>query len=217
MSEAFGLDPGDAGDGEEFSWVLSPGSVVAGHNRDNEVPVTVPFMVDLVHTGSVFVGFTGAVVGSAAARLDMIVRVRRAGDVPGHDLVAVEDDLALGVEYPDGRRAVSVPTRWPAVAFGDAVLTRQNAMMFGGGRELLLPWSVAPVPTEGPLTFVLRWPALGIDEARATVDATPLATGRSAVRTLWPWEHEDPHLPQDEPQPPDLPAGSWFGWTLDAG
>ena len=48
-----------------------------------------------------------------------------------------------------------------------------------------------PLPPVGPLTLVAEWPAYGVAEARAAVDATELRARAAEAETIWPEESQD--------------------------
>jgi hypothetical protein len=43
-----------------------------------------------------------------------------------------------------------------------------------------------PLPPAGPVTFVCQWPALGIPESRADVDAELILDAAARAVQLWP-------------------------------
>jgi hypothetical protein len=82
----------------------------------------------------------------------------------------------------------------------------------GGGRTYDHNMWLSPVPPAGPLTFICRWPAFGIQESHTELDGTQISDALARVETLWPWEP-----PSDEPEPeptrPQLPPDGWFADT----
>ena len=49
-----------------------------------------------------------------------------------------------------------------------------------------------PLPPAGPLTFVCAWPAEGIEEISAQIDAAPILEAASRAIELWPDERPLP-------------------------
>jgi hypothetical protein len=45
---------------------------------------------------------------------------------------------------------------------------------------------VWPLPPAGPLVFVCEWPALGVEESRAQLDARLVLDAAARSRPLWP-------------------------------
>jgi hypothetical protein len=61
-------------------------------------------------------------------------------------------------------------------------------MFLGGGspRSSLSRWWAWPLPPAGPLEFVCEWPALGIPESRAGLDAQLILDAAGQSIRLWP-------------------------------
>jgi hypothetical protein len=101
----------------------------------------------------------------------------------GHDPPG--DFLRLGVVFSDG-------SAWSNI---DRVRSRtfpQSTPRFhfsggggGGGSWTMEAW-IEPLPPEGPLTFIAEWPARGIAEARATMDAGRLRQAAAHIEEFWP-------------------------------
>lgn len=56
----------------------------------------------------------------------------------------------------------------------------------GGGRHYDSRYWVWPLPPAGPLIFVCEWPALGVEESRAQLDARLVLDAAARSRPLWP-------------------------------
>ena len=148
----------------------------------------------------------------------LVVRLRRALRPPsslfdqvGHSGLrrGTPGVLLLGVEYADGRRAVSdTPiAQLPALDEEDDGTTPLLVSSGGGGsdREHTGRYWLSPLPEQG-LTVVCSWPAQGIDEARLVLGGAAVREAATRAVELWPWQ------PPEEPDPvePDLPTTGWF-------
>lgn len=56
----------------------------------------------------------------------------------------------------------------------------------GGGRRYDFSYWIWPLPPPGPVTFVCQWPAYGIEESRAQIDARRLLDAAERSVELWP-------------------------------
>lgn len=194
---------------------------------ENELPASYPFTAVLGRTDDVAVALLGAHVYSTGFSVELVVRLRTAPRgvmshrlfdiISGHGLGAesAEERLLLGVEYEDGRTATNVDRfGWPGAESppADDALVLSPSGGGGGGRTYEQSFWVSPVPPAGAVTFVCSWPAFGIAESRAVLDATALqaAAGRSAL--LWPPSPPDDDM-DEPPEPPDVPDG-WFSRAL---
>ena len=98
------------------------------------------------------------------------------------------ESLQLAVEFSDGRTAVSVgrsalsdelagPVLWPG--------GRSGGGSIGGGTSWFQGFSLWPLPPPGPLTFVCEWPALGLAESRAEIDAQSVLDAAARAQVLF--------------------------------
>lgn len=55
----------------------------------------------------------------------------------------------------------------------------------GGGSSWSMAYWLWPLPPVGPLSFIAEWPAYGIGESRATVDAGALRREAEHADVLW--------------------------------
>jgi len=98
--------------------------------------------------------------------------------------------LRFGVEFADGRKVTNLDM-YPFVpedlSADQPVLVEGGGVGSEGGRlgrgafwdlELV----VQPLPPPGPLTFVCAWPARGIPEVRAEIDAGLILGAAAAAR-----------------------------------
>ena len=98
------------------------------------------------------------------------------------------ESLQLAVEFSDGRTAVNVgrsalsdelagPVLWPG--------GRSGGGSIGGGTSWFQGFSLWPLPPPGPLTFVCEWPALGLAESRAEIDAQSVLDAAARAQVLF--------------------------------
>lgn len=95
--------------------------------------------------------------------------------------------------YADGRRALGELTpRDPNSGPGSIVIRPKG----GGGSDHTWDGNywVHPLPPPGPLVFVASWPAHGVAEARAELDAAALRRAAAEAVELWP---EEPDFADD--------------------
>jgi hypothetical protein len=93
--------------------------------------------------------------------------------------------LRFGLQFADGGVASNM-ARHPFVSgesepVGPILLPGGGG---GGGRHYDTRYWVWPLPPAGPLIFVCQWPALGIEESRAEIDAQ-LVLDAVRSRQLW--------------------------------
>ena len=95
--------------------------------------------------------------------------------------------LRLGVQFADGAAATNLgghqlfaPGNDPA---GPLLMQDGGG---GGGRRYDMDFWVWPLPPPGPVTFVCAWPAQGIGESRADVDAALIRAAAARAIPLWP-------------------------------
>jgi hypothetical protein len=132
--------------------------------------------------------------------------------LPGVD-IPLERRLLLGLEYPDGRRASTLPdTSVPgpsAMEDGQRlVLTQQGGG--GGSQGVDQTYWVSPLPLEGPTTFVLAWPGFGLLESRTVVDGGVIRAAADRSQLLWP--PQQPDMEPAELPPPPRPSSGWFAY-----
>ncbi len=199
----------------------------AWHERmgppENEFPAGAALTVLLGRTDDVAVGITQVDVFTTGFRFTLAVRLRRPLPELAHGglhmlvsggfrhgvEIPLERLLLFGIEYANGDRASTL--RDPHVGPGDT--DRRLVLRQGGGgggdRTTDHTFWVSPLPPEGPVTFVMAWPAFGVTESRTVVDSAPIRAAAGQALTLWPPQ------PMPEPEPPaDLPrpATGWFAY-----
>ena len=136
--------------------------------------------------------------------MGMSTRNAGAGDAEGR--------LMVGVQFAYDRRAVmttAYPSNTPADAPAAPGALTLVSVPAGSASELSadVRYWLTPLPTRGPLLFIIRWPALGIEETVTELDGSAIAEAGAMATVLWP-----PVPPEDrDPAPPlQLPSTGWF-------
>jgi hypothetical protein len=166
----------------------------------NERPVAVALNLTLARTDDVAVFVSDVSVYSTGLVFEVEMMAReRTDDSRDFMLSHAESDAdpRLGVLLADGRRAVLGD--WGGQAEGTPEIAFRSHGGQGGGHHWAVHVWLWPIPPEGPVTFVFRWLAAGIEETRVAVDAAPLREAAARAEALWPDER------------PERPAGG-SGW-----
>ena len=178
---------------------------------DNEIPVALPINAVVARTDEVAFALLGLQVYSTGVSFDLAVRARTGTENNELNEIVFEHGppragrMMLGVELADGRRASNVHA---GHAGGDVVFHGGGGG--GGNRSVDQSWWLSPLPPEGPLTFVVRCGALGIEETRTVLDGAQINRAAADVVVLWPWQPPTAHWSERPPPPPDVPDDSWF-------
>jgi hypothetical protein len=105
--------------------------------------------------------------------------------------------LRVGVQFADGQKATSLESWWDyfdpqdaaqAPPPGPVLVPRGGA---GGERVRSQSYWVWPLPPDGPLAFVVEWPALGVPLTQARVDGALIRQAAAQDEGLWPAAPED--------------------------
>jgi hypothetical protein len=96
--------------------------------------------------------------------------------------------LRFGVQFADGRKATNLDPR----AHDPDREPDRPVLNYHGGGGGGLAWDmehwVWPLPPPGPFTFVCEWPARGIAESGAEIDAGSILEAAGRAVTFWPDE-----------------------------
>jgi hypothetical protein len=97
-----------------------------------------------------------------------------------------DEFLRFGLAWPDGGRATNLDgwgQQWPDATEPSHGLDEQG----GGGsdREYSQQYWAWPVPTSGELLMVVEWPAFGIPETAAGLDAAVLVEAAGRSHPVW--------------------------------
>ena len=193
---------------------------------ENEFPAAVGNSFLLGRTDDAAVGITQIAAFSTGFQFTLAVRLRQVRPELAHGRlfmlisshahpgveISLEDRLLLGLEYADGQRASTLqdirmlgPTAMP----GDEQLVLVQQGGGGGENNVEQTYWVAPLPPEGPVTFVLAWPAFGMPESRTVLDGAAIRAAADRSQRLWA-----PQPAVEAPEPPSRPRPS-SGWFAD--
>jgi len=206
----------------------TPAQVQRWHRRisppENEFPAGVGLTVLLGRTNDAAVGITQIEGYSTGFQFTLVVRLRQArpesvrGGLlmlisshvhPGIE-IPVEDRLLLGLEYPNGHRASTVQDMrmlGPGAVPSDQQLVLVQQGGGGGEQSVNQTYWVSPLPPEGPVTFVLAWPAFGMPESRTVLDSAAIRDAAEHSQLLWP---QQPAMQPPRPPSPPRPSSGWF-------
>lgn len=159
-----------------------------------EFPGIVPIGTLLLgRTDRVAVAVTGLSAFSAGLEIFVTARIRPTADhpeqhLPGgpRDLAASRRSFRLGLQFSDGGKAAGSPGGRPD---HDAEPSGPVLYPFAGGggpHSFFSRWWTWPLPPAGPLEFVCEWPAFGIAESRAGIDAQLVLDAAQRSVLLWP-------------------------------
>lgn len=177
---------------------------------DNELPASVALDVVLAETTDVVISLSAVEVYRNG--VDLRVDVRTRGDVAASAAVGgfIGDEVLVGVEYADGRRATNLPMGPPPAVASPTEAQLATSGGSGGQRAADMRLYLTPLPPPGALTIVCAWPQRGIQEQVTVIAAEPLRDAASRVRELWPWEH---YRERQQAEPLVVPPGGWFEET----
>jgi hypothetical protein len=111
-------------------------------------------------------------------RIDPLVALHRRGR---------REFLRLTVWFADGTTITNLDH--PPIDKPDAELAGPLLVEMGGSadeRRIDLSYWVWRLPPPGPITFACHWPACGIEDARAQIDAQRICDAASRSVDLWP-------------------------------
>jgi hypothetical protein len=185
---------------------------------ENEIPVSVAVNTVLARTDDVAIALQRMSVYTTGVSFDLVVRLRPGGALSaGRDLNELfwrhgpgsgDGGFLLGVEFVDGRRASNLAGRGGPTPGDEIVFTQGGGS--GGMASVEQSWWLHPLPPDGPLRFVVRCAALGLDERSVVLDGAAIQAAARDVVVLWPWAPPPESRPLEPPMPPDLPDDSWF-------
>ena len=177
---------------------------------ENELPVVLPLAAVLGRSEHAAMALTRIAVFSTGVLIDLVVRVRP-GALPMADLHEMvwrsgggAPRMLIGAELADGTRVDNDRRQGP---MEDVVFSSQG----GSGNEHSVDqgWWLAPLPPAGPVRFVVRCPALGIEETVTELDGAAIRRAAEEVVELWPWTPPEPAR-EESGRHPDVPPDSWF-------
>jgi hypothetical protein len=174
---------------------------------EDSLGVVVPLRLVLARTKNLAMAIPGATAYRNGFTFELAIR-RAAGEDDSLDTHRAlhwlgegsppPEVLRVGVQFADGQRATNLDNWWDYFAPQDPeqapppgpVLLPHSGR--GGERVWDQSYWVWPLPPDGPLTFVVEWPAQGVSLTRAGVEAVRLVQAAAQDERLWP---EDPPTP----------------------
>jgi hypothetical protein len=169
-------------------------SLRARYRPDGTLPTPLPIRLLLARTSDAAIAVVGLLAFPVGFEFLVTAQLKRA--VPGTPassfLGALDDEpldddfLRLGLQFSTGEKVAN--TQPMATREGTAELPGPILKIRAGGGGLLSrDWKywVSPLPSPGPLTFVCEWPAFGIPESRAEIDAQLILAAAQHRIDLW--------------------------------
>jgi hypothetical protein len=164
----------------------------------NVLPGSVPVTLIVGRSDQTVVAVTGIQAYPAGFGLTLSLRLRNLSGREERlfpyllDDAAFETDplpdefLRFGVQFADGRKVTNLdqPPYDPEHEPDRPVLHQHGGG--GGGSIWDIEHWVWPLPPTGPFAFVCEWPARGIAESRAEIDAVSILDAAARAVTLWP-------------------------------
>ena len=175
----------------------------------NELGVSTGLRLVLARTDDIAIALIDAIAFSAGVEFTLAVLRRLPATeidpfdhafgmfIPGRKAAEElpRDLLRFGVQFADGRKATT--TGGPAMLV-ESDPPASPLLSPGGGGGGGARWDQSfwlwPLPTPGPVAFVVEWPSEGIELTRHELDAAPILDASRGSEALWP-------------EPPD--AGGW--------
>jgi hypothetical protein len=99
---------------------------------------------------------------------------------------AARRSLRFGLQLADGSKVLGQHGPGPGRDSEPAGPVLRMFLGGGGPRSFFSRWWAWPLPPAGPLEFVCEWPAFGIAETRAGIDAQLILDGAGRSVRLWP-------------------------------
>jgi hypothetical protein len=158
---------------------------------ENELGVSVPLRVPLVRTDSLAILIDQVVAYSTGFSFRLSCRSHPDRDVPDHRFHDIGGPrsadmtrLLLGVQFADGRKATNI--EFPRATGEESGPVLMGGGGGGGGGQFDFSFWVWPLPPDGPLQFVCRWDAEGVELTRGAVDAGAIRAASAESEQLWP-------------------------------
>lgn len=174
---------------------------------ENELPVLLPVSETLATTENLALGLFGVAVYSDGVEFRLEGRLRRHGmpvrewnelcpDFIGHSQmggpVHPAGRLRFGLVLGDGEKVLAEGFPFfggedPSAEPKGHTLARNSGGGGGGSHnysstDRLWLW---PLPPEGPIEFVMQWPALGVEERSVVLDGSAMRDLAARVQRFW--------------------------------
>ena len=167
---------------------------------ENVRPATVALDVVLVRRPDLAIWVADALAYPTGLTFGLNVQTREPRRDPTSPFFGESDEgeIQFGLLLADGRKVITqrLGGMRPFLERPDRPLLRPRSGGGGGNRASAELW-LWPLPPAGPLTFVLAWPAEGVDETRVEIDAGPILEGSARAFELWPDERPLPPSEDD--------------------
>jgi hypothetical protein len=164
----------------------------------NVLPGIAPVELVIARTDETVIALAGIQAYPAGFGLNLRLRLRNLSAREEHQLPYLLDRapfegdpppdafLRFGVQFADGRKATNLdrPSDDPEHEPDRPVLSQHGGG--GGGSAWDMEYWVWPLPPPGPFAFVCAWPARGIAESRAEIDAGSILEAAGRAVTFWP-------------------------------
>ncbi len=170
---------------------------------DNVIPGALPLELLVAASQTAVVAVRGRAAYPTGFEFDLVARLRAMtpedGPRVGRFLVVSPDEitdgklpprfLRFGLEFSDGRKVTNLPGAGPGPfadpGVGPILWGRDGSGSNSAWRQSYWVW---PLPPPGPLKFVCAWPAFGIPESTASVDAAGVIDAATRATVVWPLE-----------------------------
>jgi hypothetical protein len=151
--------------GNEFPGVVAAGPLLLG--RGDQAAVAITSLAAYATGFEIFV----------------LARIRPGGQESGG---VPHEAFRFGLQWPDGSKVIGDHRHGPGPdTEPDRPILHPYA--FGGGRgQRFSRWWAWPLPPPGRLEFVCEWPALGLAETRASIEAQLIRDAAQRSVLLWP-------------------------------
>jgi hypothetical protein len=107
----------------------------------------------------------------------------------GPEAAAARRSVRLGLQFADGTRVIGQDGGSGQSGDAEPAGPILRPFLVGGGpRSMFWRWWAWPLPPAGPMEFVCEWPAFGIPETRAGLDAQLILDAAAHSIRLWSGE-----------------------------
>jgi hypothetical protein len=106
----------------------------------------------------------------------------------GPEPAAPRWSIRLGLQFADGTRVIGQDGGSSLSGVAEPGPILRTFLGGGGPRAMFWRWWAWPLPPAGPMGFVCEWPALGIPETRAGLDAQLILDAAPHSIRLWSGE-----------------------------
>ena len=161
---------------------------------ENELGVSVPVRLLLARTGEFALGLADVVAYSTGFSLRLALRLHPKSELEPRVLMpqlhgfgprSGDDQLRFGVEFSDGRRATNLGARRPPHEQEPEISLVPAGGGGGGGKSFNVGYWAYPLPSPGPVTVAVEWPARMVRETRHELDGDAIVEAGVGSEQLW--------------------------------